>query len=234
MKNIFIRLFVLVVSTANGQAPDTVQKKKTAPFNKSWVYGGQFQVAWNGIYGENLPGTYFYKPGAAFAGMVEYYPLPYIGLGTGLGYAARGPGKKNADVDNSVGNADSSYREHYYFRNIDLPVYLSLRSPALLGNRLRFSSRLGAGWSRNYKSMYVFHSVEDGFHDYQNLSSEFYKRDWYTLASVGFDYNSGEQTLFQVQFYWQRGHNNIFNRVEKYGNAVGHNQNYGISFSVFY
>lgn len=110
--------------------------------------------------------------------LLEYYPWPWLGMGTGLGYTSRGPGKINPDLDQSLGNPDSTYREHYYFRTMDVPFYVALRSPSFNQNRCRLSTRIGGGFSRNFKSTYMFHSVEDGFHDYKDMKDDFYKTDF--------------------------------------------------------
>ena len=235
MKRLF--LFLLLASSLPLYGQDGLPKAnhpKQASMTKSWIWGAHFQAAWNGVTGPQLPGNFFYKPGVAGALLVEYYPLSWLGLGTGLGYTARGPGKINQDLDQSLGNPDSTYREHYYFRTMDVPLYLVLRSPAFNQNRCRFSTRIGGGFSRNFKSTYMFHSVEDGFHDYKDMGSDFYKTDLFTHVSAGLDLNSGSQTMFQVHLYWQRGQKNIYQTGGVYQDFTGYNQSYGLQISFFY
>jgi hypothetical protein len=229
--------FVIIGFAA--MASITVSAQHTAPaairpMNKKWVYGAHFQIAWNGITGPQLPGQYFYKPGVAGSFLTEYYPYSWLGIGAGLGYTARGPGRITEDLDKSLGNADSTHRFHYFFRTVDLPLYMTLRSPVFNRERCRLSSRIGAGFSGNFKSTSVFHSIEDGFHENTDVKRDFYRSDLFTHVSGGLDINSGDQTLFQIHLYWQRGHRNIFSEKGDFGSSTGYNQSYGFQLSVFY
>lgn len=235
MKSLFLFLFLATSLSLYGQ--ETTQKAdvpKVTSMSRPWIWGAHFQAAWNGVTGPQLPGNFFYKPGVAGALLLEYYPWPWLGMGTGLGYTSRGPGKINPDLDQSLGNPDSTYREHYYFRTMDVPFYVALRSPSFNQNRCRLSTRIGGGFSRNFKSTYMFHSVEDGFHDYKDMKDDFYKTDFFTHISAGLDLNSGSQTMFQVHLYWQKGQKNIFRTDGVYNGFTGYNQAFGLQLSFFY
>lgn len=235
MKNLlFLLLWALSLPLYGQEAPSKSVAPKGSSMNRPWIWGAHFQAAWNGVTGSQLPGTFFYKPGVAGALLMEYYPWSWVGFGTGLGYTSRGPGKINPDLDQSLGNPDSTYREHYYFRTMDVPFYVALRSPSFNQNRCRLSTRIGGGLSRNFKSTYMFHSVEDGFHDYRDMTNDFYKTDFFTHVSAGLDLNSGSQTLFQVHVYWQKGQKNIYRADGALHGFTGYNQAFGLQLSFFY
>lgn len=80
----------------------------------------------------------------------------------------------------------------------------------------------------------MFHSVEDGFHDYRDMTNDFYKTDFFTHVSAGLDLNSGSQTLFQVHVYWQKGQKNIYRADGALHGFTGYNQAFGLQLSFFY
>ncbi len=234
MKNysyIILLSFSCLINSALASARVSAQDN---PFNRKLIWGGVFQLAKNGMEGTQLPGTFFYKPGTGLGVLLEYYPVKWLGFGCGVGYSSKGPGKINPDYDQSLGNPDSTFREHYYFRTLDAPIFLSLRGPDLLSEKVRISSRIGTGFSKNFRSTNVFHSVEDGFHKVQNVTNDFYNTDIYTYCALGLDFNSGTHTLFQIHAFWQRGYKNVFANNQKYGPFFGVNQSFGIQFNILY
>ncbi len=229
--SIFIAVLLCAVSAA-GQ--ETAQGPSAGLFQKQWLVGGSFQSNWTKIGGKNLPETYFSKPSVSGLIQGEYFLKERIGLGIGFGYQQKGAGIKNPDYVKELGDADSTNRERIRFHGLDLPVYLCYRGPALGQTGMRFSGRLGAALSYNTQSTRIWHSVEDGFHDIQKQADLYYRFGTHLMSSFGVDVNAGNTTLFQFQFFFHQGLNNVYRDAAVFGDAAGRYKAYGFQVGFFY
>jgi hypothetical protein len=204
------------------------------PFSQDWNVGGSMLTNWSSIALEEGDAEFFFKPSVGASIQLEWFPSTHVGLGTGLGFVTKGFGKKNKDWDDSLGNPDSTHREHFNFRCLDLPLYLILRSDGLRSDSYRFIAKVGGGWTYNMRAVSVFHSVEDGFHERNLRSEDFFKSDVFGLASAGLEINAGGVNTMQLLFYVQSGRNSVFEPGMAFGSTRGHNRSYGLQIAVFY
>ncbi|MFZ4559451.1 MAG: porin family protein [Saprospiraceae bacterium] len=228
-----ILVSVLLCSvTATGQ--EQAQGLSAGLFQKKWLIGGSFQSNWTKISGKDLPETYFGKPSVSGLIQGEYFFQERLGVGVGFGYQQKGAGIKNPDYVKDLGDADSTNRERLRFHGLDLPVYLCYRGPALGQTGMRLSGRLGPALSYNTQSTRIWHSVEDGFHDIQKQPDLYDRFGAYLVSSFGVDVNAGNTTLFQFQFFFHQGLNNVYRDAATFGSAIGRNRGYGFQVGFFY
>jgi hypothetical protein len=217
-----------------GQAESGTQDSLNHPFAARFNAGGALLNSWNGLAGDDVSDAFFYKPSVGVALQAEVFPWKTLGFGTGVGFVTKGPGRFTTDLDDSLGNPDSTHRQHYSFRCLDIPLYVVLRSPGLSEDRIRLLAKAGAGLTYNLRTVSVFHSVEDGFHDKSNVSPDFFKTDFYALASAGVEVNAGGVNTLQVVFFSQTGFGNVFEPGMAFGSLVGKNRNYGLQLVFMY
>jgi hypothetical protein len=76
--------------------------------------------------------------------------------------------------------------------------------------------------------------VEDGFHNKQDLSTEYYRNSGLSLyAALGAEIDAGS-CLFQVQMLYNAGGGNVFNSKTMFGSANGRNKLIGIQIGFVY
>jgi hypothetical protein len=231
IKNVLSILICLATTVLlYGQQPGS----NPSLFDKTRLFGGSTYISWSKIGGSRLPETYFAKPTAGLILQAEYFLKARWGYGFGLGYQQKGAGIKNPDLIQELGNGDSTYRERIRFHDFELPVYLFYRSAEIGRTGTRFSSRLGASFAYNTQTAQIWHSVEDGFHDIQKRTQQYYRGGINLLCSAGLDINAGPASLFQLHFFYQRGLQNVFRDSATFNNSRGYTQLYGLQFCFLY
>lgn len=206
------------------------QAEEKSAFEKKLKFGVSWNQYWGTIKGSNLPKEYFAKPCVGASLRAEYYPLPFVGVGVGVGVQQRGAGIINQD--NYGGSfthpwepnydPDSTYRERLRMNTIEVPITLLLRTPKDIIKGVRLSGAVGIVWIKNDYVKDFWHKPEDGFHTIINVDDEYIKQDLGYQASLGTDIDAG-QTVFQVHFVYTKGTKNIYTtasgdgRVETYG-----------------
>jgi hypothetical protein len=100
--------------------------------------------------------------------------------------------------------------------------------------QVRFSAKLGAIYSWNMRTSFIFHSIEDGFHDIQNLTQDFYKSQFLINSSIGIDIDAGDAAIFQIHLLLQQGTSAIFNNPSIFGLSKAYHRSYGIQIGFFY
>lgn len=230
MKKI-ITIVLLVALCSNytyilGQNKDTVSRK--------FKYGISFNNSWSTIVGSNLNQEYFYKPSLGTHLKVEYSFKPYFGIGVSGGIQQRGAGIKTIDTDKSLGNPDSLYRRRLRFNTLDFPLYLFVRTPKDIIKGVKLNFQIGANYHINFKTTDIFYSLEDGFHNRADVSSDYYKNSSFSLYSaIGFDIKAGNN-IFQTHFIYNSGSTNVFNTSNNTSNAIGKNRLMGIQVAFLY
>ena len=228
---IFIFLGFIVSSFAQTAKNELVDSSR---FDKKWLYGGSFQSLWTNFIGNDLAADYFFKPSVGGNLLAEFHLNNKFGIGGGIGFQNRGAGRITLDFDKSLGNADSTHRAHYRVRSIEFPIYAMFKSPIRNSQQVRFSAKIGAIYSWNMRTSFIFHSVEDGFHDIQNLTEDFYKSQFLFNGSLGIDINAGDAAIFQIHLLLQQGTGNIFNNPTIFGSSKAYNRAFGIQLGFFY
>lgn len=203
-------------------------------FDKNRLFGGSTYISWSKIGGSRLPDTYFAKPTAGLLLQAEFFLTARWGYGLGIGYQQKGSGIKNPDLIKELGDADSTYRERIRFHDFELPVYLFYRSPEIGRTGTRFSGRLGASFAYNTQTAKIWHSVEDGFHDIEKVTDQYYRGGINLLSSAGLDINAGPASLFQLHIFYQQGLQNVFRDATAFSSSRGFTQLYGLQFSFLY
>src|SRR5688572_8227134 len=104
--------FIVLACVATSLSDVLAQERKRIPtkeeivasgaikdaFDKKFRFGVSYHFNWGTIQGDDLPENYFWKPCVGFNFRLEYYPLPFVGIGAGFGYMQRGAGIKNRDT----------------------------------------------------------------------------------------------------------------------------------------
>lgn len=230
IKTVFLLFACLAASALFGQQSNS----NLSLFDKTRLWGGSTYISWSRIGGSRLPETYFAKPTAGLLLQAEFFLTARWGYGFGIGYQQKGSGIKNPDLVSELGDADSTYRERIRFHDFELPVYVFYRSPEIRQTGMRFSSRLGASFAYNTQTAKIWHSVEDGFHDIQKRTDQYYRGGINLLSSAGLDINAGPATLFQLHVFYQRGLQNVFRDALAFNNGKGFTHLYGLQFCFLY
>jgi hypothetical protein len=191
---------------------------------KKFRAGVSMNVYWSAIVGPDLPEEYFWKPSLGGTIRAEYYPVPWIGVSTGIGYQQSGAGVVNKDISGGAfahpwivnkfgvrGDPDSTYLEKLRFSIIEIPVMLALRTPFdVIQPGWRISGGIGPNFIRVVEVNKIFQSIVDGFHDDHYIKENYLKNDIGLMAALGMDIDSGTGQMFQVQFVYLRGTRNVY------------------------
>lgn len=217
-------LMAIVSSAQTVSLPDTTAKK--TKWDKKFYYGVTFNNSWATIKGNNLPNNYFWKPSVGASLRTEYYFHKNVGISLGIQYQQKGSGIITEDKVKTLGDPDSTYRGRIKLHALEIPISIVVRSNEIIRNT-RFHGSLGIAPMKNFKSNYVFYSVEDGFHFIQNQKERYYKSDLSLTGSLGIDINAGNACIFQVHFYGTWGTKNAYN-TDFYPNANGKTKVIGV------
>ncbi|MFM9841251.1 MAG: hypothetical protein ACKVOQ_23505 [Cyclobacteriaceae bacterium] len=210
-------------------AAQELPKSTLSPFEQKLLIGFSYQNYWTTIAGNNLPQSYFYKPSLGVSVKAEYYPWSFIGLSVGAGFQQRGAGIMSPDLDQTPGNADSTYRKRLRFNSVEFPISLLLRTPKDLVKGLRLKVSAGIVPMINTQSNQVFLSIEDGNHTSTDVSIDYWKNDLAYQLTVGPEINTGSGIL-QIDFIYSSGTKNVYNS----SNAIGYNQSLGFKLSFLF
>jgi hypothetical protein len=233
-KTIFFSLIcslLLAASSLYAQV-DSLQKAKSE--HKKFYWGATFNNYWSSFEGENLP-EYFYKPSLGTTLKVEYYFTDFLGISAGIGWQQRGTGIINRNHEEiPLGGRDSTYRERLRMNYVDLPIQLVARMPTpIAGGDVRIAGSVGIVPGRMFNATQIFHSVEDGFHEYTDHTNDLSKSDLAYTASIGADIFAGA-TILQVRLLGNWGTKNVFKNPEVYPGQNGKNRTYGIQLGFMF
>lgn len=204
---------------------DTTAQKSDAGYKKFFV-GGTFLNVWSSVEG-NTP-TYFYKPSLGGTLKVEYYPLKFLGFSVGVGYQQRGAGVTAPDTGFTSPSTNVN-RLRFRLNYLDFPVMIILRTPhGIGGGTVRFSGSFGVTPAYMFKSLQIWHSVEDGFHRTTDYTADINEFDVNMQAAIGADINTWSSIL-QIRLVGSFGTKNIYNNTGSFSSFNGKNRFYGIS-----
>lgn len=196
---------------------------KPSILDKKFYWGFAFVNAWTSISNSS---DYFYKPSLGGGLRMDYYFTKSLGLSAGFNFQQRGTGILTPDTEKSLGNADSTYRLRVRFNCLDFPLAVVYRSPKGIfgGKGVRLFLSAGTTPQFNFQSNRVFISAEDGFHDVQDQSKDYYVFDTTLDASAGFLISAGNSSTFLVDFLAQFGGLNAYRNSD----LSGKNRLFGI------
>lgn len=201
---------------------------------KKFYWGIQFNNYWSSIEGSNVP-EYFYKPSLGYFVKAEYYFSQFLGISAGVGYQQRGAGIINRNKEEiPLGGRDSTYRERLRMNYIDVPIMLVIRNPRpISGGDVRLVGSFGIVPQYMANTTQIFHSVEDGFHEYTNQTDNLTRMELGLIGSAGVDIFAGF-TTFQVRLVGQWGTRNVYNSATVYPGFSGKNRMYGIQVACMF
>jgi hypothetical protein len=199
-----------------------------SPFERKLFVGFGFNGNLTTVAGSTST-DFFAKPSLGLGLRAEYYPVGFLGVTFGVAYQQRGAGIRNADINKSPGNPDSTYIERLRFNSVEFPIGVLVRTPKDVFPGLRLSASIGIVPMINVNTTEIIHSVDDGLHTTIDQSANFWKNDLAWQLSVGPDIVSGTG-VFQVHFVYAKGSKNVFNDTAQ----SGYNQSFGFRISWLY
>ncbi len=233
-KIILIVCGFLCLGIAQAQLMDTLPEFSPEYFKKNFRCGVAFNQSFSGIIGSDLPHDYFIKPSLGGGIETEYFFSKNIGIGSGFLFQQRGAGIYNPDVVKEVGDPDSTHRQRLRFNCLDLPIRLVFRGDKGMTKGNRWSGSIGVIPMYSFATNSVFHSIEDGFHQIDDWSSDFKKFDLAASASFGLNINAGDAALLQIQLYASYGLLNTYNNKTLFGTAKGNHLLFGLKLASLF
>ena len=228
MKKLLIPFFlILCLQLGYSQKLPFEETKKDKSLEHKLLLGFTFSWYRTTIQGDNLPNDYFGKQSLGLQFNIEYYFLPFLGLGLGAGYQQRGTGIKTNSVPVSGATPDSTYRRRLRFNTIEFPISLLIRTPKDVIKGIRLSGSASIVPLINLNSRDVFLVLEPTIADVsktQNVSADYFKQDMLAQFTAGPEFDFGGSGIFKVHFTYAQGTNNVF-AVNK---GIGYNYSTGI------
>jgi hypothetical protein len=211
MKNTFLIIVLMLISTftfSQFKAPPSLVTK-TRIFERKFLWGVAFNSSW-ASYTDQLSDSAFYRPSLGGGLRAEYYFKPYLGIMVGAGIQQRGTGIYTPDLDNSIGNPDSTGRMRYRMTTFDFPVQIMYRHPKNILPNTRLSIGVGADFNIIHNYLRVWKSVDDGFHQLTDFTNDCVKYDIPLRATIGLDAEVGHGSLFKLQFYGEISNKKLY------------------------
>lgn len=233
-----VSLLMFVASGAVAQTMNSIRAEASpkAPFEKDFRIGASFSIYWTKFTGSDLPSQYFAKPSLGMNIRAEYYFLPFLGVGAGIGYQQRGTGVINPDYSGGAfshpwivnkngvqGDPDSTYAEKIRFNTIEFPVTVLLRTPKDVIKGVRLSAAAGVIYLYNIEANDVHQSIVDGFHKSTPVTADYIRHDLGYQLSIGADIDAGSSgTIFQLHLVYNEGLKNVFAAGQGTGTQVAY------------
>ena len=140
----------------------------------------------------------------------DYFFHPSIGISLGANLQQRGMGIYTPDLDQSIGNPDSTGRLRYRMTTFDFPLVLIYRFPKDILPNTRFSVSLGADLNIINETLRIWKSIDDGFHRPISITKNYKKFDIPLRAGFGLDCAVGHSSLFRIQFYGEMSNRKLY------------------------
>lgn len=187
---------------------DSVQRKI--------FFGVSLQQYWGKFLDSNYPKPVFWKPCLGISARIEYYPVPWIGVGVGVGIQQRGTGLINPDksgtsfgASGNPSETDSTHLERIRSATLEMPMTLLARSPFEIVKNVRLSGSLGIVFLRVVSVQDVWLSPADGNHKKTDISDQFNSNGLGFFASAGPEI-CADKTRFQLHFVYSKSVSNIY------------------------
>jgi hypothetical protein len=193
--------FLIIGFSASAQfTPPSAVKTEKSFFDRHLLVGFAANNSW-ATYRDLVDDSAFYRPSLGMGLRVDYFFKPFIGISAGFGIQHRGMGVYTNDVDNSIGNPDSTGRLRYRTTTFDIPVQLILRTPKNIFASTRLSLALGVDFSYVFKAQRIWKSVDDGFHIPTIITEQYDKWDIPLRVGFGLDVEAGSGCLFRAHLF---------------------------------
>ena len=181
---------------------------KTHIFNRKVLLGFTFNSSWSNY--TDCKDSSFYRPSLGGGFRAEYYFKPYLGISIGTNIQQRGMGVYTKDLDNSIGNPDSTGRLRYRMTTFDFPVQLIYRHPKEILPNTRLTISAGVDFCKIYNVQRIWKSVEDGINKNADITKTFSSFDMPIRAGFGLDCAVGHGSLFRAQFYGEISNKKLY------------------------
>lgn len=237
-KTVITLILLMATPSLLAQTMNSIKQEEQAknPLVKKFHWGVAAQFLWTTIDGISLPEQYFVKPSLGFGVRTEYYFLPFLGVGAGLGYQQRGAGIINPDQSGGAfshpfvidkngnqGDPDSTHLEKLRSSTLELPVSLLIRTPKDILPGIRLSASAGLIYIHHFETNLVFESIADGNHYIQPVTSSYLRNDMGYQVSAGIDIHLADAgSWFQIHYLYNSGLGNVFAAGQGQGAQVAH------------
>ncbi|MBL7849010.1 MAG: outer membrane beta-barrel protein [Cyclobacteriaceae bacterium] len=239
-------MLLAMASLATAQTLASIKKDELQEnqVKKTLRWGVAGNIMWSTIKGNDLPANYFVKPGLGISLRAEYYLLPFLGVGAGVGYQQRGAGVINPDYSGGAashpwivdkngnqGDPDSTHLEKLRFNTLEMPLSLLFKTPHEVIRGIRLSGSAGLIYIYNFESTDVMESIMDGIHKSRPVTGQYLRHDIGWQVSAGVDISSAPNgNLFQIHLLYNEGLGNVFAA----GQGTGTQVCYGIRLTCFF
>ncbi len=205
MKKILLALAIcnLMQLTSFAQITKRTEFKTSSIYTKKFLWGFAVNNSWANY--QDTRDSSFFRPSLGIHARVEYNLLENLHISLGGGLQQRGMGIYTPDLNNSIGNQDSTGRLRYKCSTIDFPLEIAFRPKKEIFNNVRFHVGLGVTTSVMYRAQRIWKSLDDGFHVPQTLTKDYKKVDFPLRTSIGIDVDAPGNILFRLQGVFEYG-----------------------------
>jgi hypothetical protein len=226
-------VLLITVVSAVAQKQDSLKRNGSVFDRKKFFWGFNFNQTFGKIDGSDTFEDYFAKPNIGGDIVVEYFPLKFLGFRAGIGYMQRGTGIKLPDVDNSLGDPDSTYRTRLRMNTIEVPLALVLRTPRDVIKGMRLAGGIGIIPFYNFETNRIYHSVEDGFHVIDGQTDMYLQQDVPIQFFFGTHINVANYSQLQAEVFFTRGTRNVY-EDDSFGDAKATLRSWGFRIAWMY
>jgi hypothetical protein len=224
MKSAVIIFVSCVFLSLNGNAQSYRSEalKKPTVFERKFLVGFAVNNSWANY--RDARDSSFYRPSLGTHARIEYRFMETMHLSLGAGIQQRGMGIYTPDLNNSVGNQDSTGRLRYRSTTLDFPIEVAFRPKKEVFKNTRMRFAIGATPSVMHKALRIWKSLDDGFHVEQVITPDFARFDIPLRASAGLDIKAPGNVLFRASFVFEYGFKSIYtspiNGTKSYTNSL--------------
>lgn len=171
--------------------------------------GISFEQGFSTFKEDNSNRELFTKPSLGGGIVVAYNPWRFAGVQSGIGIGQRGTGVITPDFEIGLGDPDSTYRLRVRITTLQVPLNLCWRINTLHKN-MKLSGAVGYVWVYNLRSLEIFYSLEDGFHQETDVKSQ-YKNSWSEWnLSLGFDFDANKAAVFRLHYFVNSSFSSVY------------------------
>jgi len=209
MKQLLFSLTFFVSLLAHSQQVEkTSYFDKHQKFNNKFLYGFSVNNSWSNF--RDLKDSSFYRPSLGIHISTEYYFYKGLGISADFGLQQRGMGIFTPDLDQSIGNPDSTGRLRYKVSTIEMPLLLIYRHNQEVYNKIRLSAGIGIVPMYIFKAERIWKSIDDGFHEPRSLKENYNTFDFPLRFSLGCDIDAPGGNILKTNFIFDYGFKGIY------------------------
>lgn len=209
MKQLFFSLTLFVALFAYSQQPEkTNYFDKYQKFNKNFLIGFSVNNSWANF--RDLRDSSFYRPSLGIHLSSEFYIYKGLGISADFGLQQRGMGIYTPDLDQSIGDPDSTGRLRYKVSTIEMPLLIVYRHNKDVFRNTRLSLGFGIVPMYIFKAERIWKSIDDGFHRPVSLKEKYNTFDFPLRFSLGCDFDVAGGNIFKTNFIFDYGLKGIY------------------------